>query len=529
MFSIKRVHSITLLASAFALAGCGTVRPQADFDRTGSLIAQRTGSPSVYDPQSEAAIDARLDELMRDGLTADEAVQVALLNNKAFQSVFQEVGISKADLVQSALLTNPTLSLSARFPNGSGRSNLSFGLAQEIVDLWQIPVRKRIAKDQLDQAIFHVVSSAIDLSTRTKQAYYTLLVLAETKGVLSESVALLNHAQRLASDRFQAGEASILDVNLVQSNVYEASMRLALTTGEERSARAAFARLLGLSDFDTGVELIDTLVQADSPHPDEGELLELALASRVDVRMAAAELDAAEAEIKRQRRSVVSSVSVGVDGERPDARAPRSLKPLPPAPPRADLSGVTASQTVNEAVTQLAQARRGQSQALGQNAKDLLLQQFDNWRGRKLEKKQAVDLLLGPSLQVTLPIWDQNRAQVAKAGFQFTQKQKDYAELVLGVVEEVKQTLAALDTNEELLRISNDEALPLAKQNVGTAQRVYEAGEDSILALLLAQQNLNSQRESNIKLRGDYASATADLERAVGGRPSPVAETASDS
>jgi outer membrane protein TolC len=523
-------HKIAaLMVGAFVLTGCGTVRPQADFDRAGAMVEARTGVDSAYDPQSEAAIEERVDELLRDGLTAEEAVQVALLNNKAYQSLFQEIGISKADWVQSKLLTNPTLSFSARFPKGGGRSNLSFGLAQEIVDLWQIPVRKRIAKDQLDRTVFQVVAHSIDLATQTKQAYYKLRVLEETGTVLDESVELLKHAQDLASDRFQAGEASVLDVNLVRSNVYEASMRLAVTKGEARSARAAFERLLGLAGSRAGVALTDELPQPNSLDASETALVEQALAARVDIQMAAAELDAAEAEIKRQRRSVVSSVTVGIEGERPDARAPRSLKPLPPAPARADLSGVTASQTVNEAITNLAQARSAQAQAAGQNARDLLLQQFDAWRGRQLEKKQTIDLIIGPSIQITLPVWDQNRAQIAKAEYQFAQKQKDYAEQVLGVVQEVKQTLAALDTNRELLRISSDEALPLAKQNVGTAQRVYEAGEDSILAVLLAQQNLITQREANIKLRGEYASALADLERAVGGRESGVADAESES
>ncbi len=518
MIRRKQLGMYATIIGAFALAGCGTVRPQADYQRAETLIQERTGSQSVYDPESESVIDQHVSDLLSDGLTADEAVQIALLNNKGFQSLFQEIGVSKADLVQSALLSNPTLTFSARFPKGGGRSNLSFGLAQEIVDLWQIPVRKRIAKDQLEQTVFRVVTSAIDLAARTKQAYFKLRVLQETEGVVEQNVTLLQHSQEIAENRFQAGEASILDVNLVRSNVFEATMRLASLRGDERVARAAFERLLGLYNGQSEIALTDTLASPAGPIAEEKEFLEQALRSRVDVRMAAADLDAAEAEIKRQRRAVVPSVALGVDGERPDARAPRSLKPLPPLPPKADLSGVTASQTLNEAVTQLAHARQPQSQALGQNAKDLLLQQLDNWRGRKLEKRQTVDLLLGPTIQIALPVWDQNRAQIAKAQYEFAQKQKDYAELLLGIVQDVKQTLATLDATRELLCISREEALPLAEQNVGTAQRVYEAGEDSILVLLLAQQNNNAQREANIKLLGDYASALADLERAVGGR-----------
>ena len=115
--------------------------PTDDYAHASALIRQRVGAETVYDPQSDSLVEARVEELLKDGVSVDEAVQIALLNNKEFQSRFQEIGVSKADLVQSALLTNPTLSFSARFPEGGGRSNLSFGMAQELVDLWQIPVR----------------------------------------------------------------------------------------------------------------------------------------------------------------------------------------------------------------------------------------------------------------------------------------------------------------------------------------------------------------------------------------------------
>jgi len=497
--------------------GCGTVRPEKDYARTGELIQQRTGSDSVYDPAAESEIQQKVAGLLADGLSLEESVRVALLNNRAFQSLFQEIGVSRADVVQSALLTNPSLSLSARFPEGGGRSNLSFGFGQEIADLWQIPVRKRIAKDQLEQTIFRVVNAAIDLTARTRRAYYEVRAQEEAERVIRENLELLQHAQQLAKNRFDAGEATILDVNLVTSSVLEGQMRLESSHRDLAVARAGFERLLGLSFEQAGVKLTDALPEAADVDTDESVLVKRALETRLDVRMAALDLDAAEAEVKHQHRSVVSNVVVGIDGERPEARAPRSLKPLPPTPQRPDLSGVTASQSINEAITQLAQVGRGQAQTAGQNAKDLALQQLDNWRGRKLEKRQTVDLLLGPSLQVTLPIWDQNKAQIAKAHFKYLQKQKDYEEMALGVMQEVREATATLRAAKKLLELSAHDAIPLAEQNIGTAQRAYEAGEESIVTLLVAQQTLNSQREAGIRFAGDYAGALADLEKAMGG------------
>ena len=303
-------------------------------------------------------------------------------------------------------------------------------------------------------------------------------------------------------------------------------MRLESIRRDRRIVRAAFEHLLGLSDGSSGFETTDTLKIPAERVVSEADLIEQALLNRVDVRVAAADLDAAEADIKQQDRAVVPSIAIGIDGERPEARAPKSLKPLPQALTNLDLAGLTSSEALNKAIARSAQTGQTPGSVQFQNARDRLLQGLDASRERQFEKSQRIDLLLGPSIQITLPVWDQNRAQIAKAHMRLTQKQKDYAELLLGIVRDVKQAVATLDAIQELLRISNEEALPLAEQNIGTAERVYEAGEDTILALLLAQENYNSQREANIALRGDYYSASADLELAVGGLPSAGSQDA---
>lgn len=500
------------------MAGCGTVRPEADYQRAGDLIEQRTGVGAAYDPNAEELVRKIVDELTDDGLTSDEAVRVALMNNPSFQAQFIGIGASRADVVQSRLLTNPTLSLSARFPEGGGRSNISFGLGQEIVDLWQIPVRKKIAEAELDRTIQNVVHTATDLTARVRAAYYQALVAQQTATIREENLQLVKHSLELAQHRFDAGEATILDVNLVKANVLDVQTQSIAANRDVHTSAIALARLLGLSSPLTTIALIDDLPSPDESVEDDAVLVERAFDARLDIRAAAAELDQAEYEVKRQKRAVVPSVTLGIDGERPDRRAPRSLKPLPPDPPIGSISRPTASQTLQDYVVQQVQTQRTSMQSMGQSTKDLLLQQFDEKRARDLEKRQAIDLLLGPSLQVTLPIWDQNRAQIAKAHFLLQQKQKEYEAVLASVVEDVLTTAETLRSAQQLIQLSTDDALPLAEQNVETAERVYEAGEESILALISAQTTLLAQRESQIAYLGDYATASAELERATGGR-----------
>src|SRR5262245_34616946 len=147
----------TFMLCLTPLAGCVGVEPRDDYARARSGVRAHTGAHDVFDPEDPDIVQARTDQLLADGLTLDESVRVALLNNRAFQALFDDVGASRADVVQSALLTNPSLALGARFPEGGGRSEITLGFAQDLVDLWQIPIRKKIAQAELEATVLGVV------------------------------------------------------------------------------------------------------------------------------------------------------------------------------------------------------------------------------------------------------------------------------------------------------------------------------------------------------------------------------------
>ena len=51
----------------------------------------------------------RVKALLGNDLTAEAAVQIALLNNRKLQAVYNRLGIAQADLVQAGLPPNPIL------------------------------------------------------------------------------------------------------------------------------------------------------------------------------------------------------------------------------------------------------------------------------------------------------------------------------------------------------------------------------------------------------------------------------------
>ena len=226
------------------LPGCKTVDPRPDYAKADARIAQATGLSETYRPGDDAAIEKRVAELLGEGLTADAAVRIALLNNRDLQAAWLNIGMAKADWVQSGLLSNPTVDFAMRFPASTGIPDLTADLAQNIADLWRIPVRQRGAKHDLDQAILELADKAAELAAQAKQAYYDVAGAEMALQIAEENLTTARRLLDLALIRRQAGAGAETDVNLSRGPVLEAE--LAVKTGRLSvgDARIALAKLL---------------------------------------------------------------------------------------------------------------------------------------------------------------------------------------------------------------------------------------------------------------------------------------------
>src|SRR5215470_3158776 len=133
---------VTLAFAAAALIGC-RVDPGPDYARVREHAEHAVGQPVDYRPEEDPVVAAKVAELMHGGLTADKSVRICLLNNRGFQAGWMNIGMAKADLVQSGLLSNPSVDVAVRLPALGGLADVTADLAQNIVDLWQIPIKKQ--------------------------------------------------------------------------------------------------------------------------------------------------------------------------------------------------------------------------------------------------------------------------------------------------------------------------------------------------------------------------------------------------
>jgi hypothetical protein len=174
-------------------------------DRASQHLEHAIGTETLYRPDDNAVIEQQVAHLTAGGLTADEAVQVALLNNPRLQAAVYRLGISRADFVQSGLFTNPSLSFSLRWPDGGGLTNLQAGIAQNVAELWQIKHRKEAAERDLDRTILDVAREASMLALDARVAYWRAVRADRESDLARENLALGQKLIDVAISRREAG------------------------------------------------------------------------------------------------------------------------------------------------------------------------------------------------------------------------------------------------------------------------------------------------------------------------------------
>ncbi len=478
----RRGVELAFAAVGMLLGGCATVRPQADYARVAERVTDATGVSDVYRPDEDEQTLALVNERLAEGLSVDDAVAIALLNNPTLQASFFGVGMARADAVQAGLLSNPGLGVSLRLPAGGGLANVEAGLAQNIAELWQIPLRKQAAERSLDAAILSVARQAAVLATDTKRVYFAAVQAKELHGVVRENLGVATRLSKLAIERRDAGASTQIEVNLARTAVIEAELQAETTQLAADNALRELATLLGLSNRASELQLVDALPELPDKSLSEDALMRMAKVSRLDVAAARQLVDAAEARLRTEHRRVFPTVELGVSMER-DAQKSQGGR---------DVLADTARASV----------------ANGQPTAPEIQPRSD--------RDTDTDFVIGPALSLELPIFDQNQAQIAKAKYAYQQATKTLEALERQLVQQVHGVLDRVETNWRLVRMYRDRSLPLATENLELSQEAYRLGRASFLSVLEAQRFLLSSRRDYVNALGQAASTLPDMEQVVG-------------
>jgi len=295
----------SVLLSA-VLAGCASFSADGGFASVEKTAQSRLGKELRWarSAADQDAINQRVAELLSQPLTMDDAVQVALLNNRGLQASFQELGINEAELVQAGRLPNPGFSF-GRITRGDERE-IERGLHVNLARLLALPLTGPMEKRRFEQTQSLVAMNVLSLAADTRKAHVNALAAEENVRYMRQVKQAAEASAELARRMEQVGNFNKLQRAREQGFYADAALNLARAEQAQRATRERLTRLMGVWGAQAQFTLPERLPDLPAQPLDLPDIERVALAQRLDVQAAklAAEQTAKNLGLTRRTRFI---------------------------------------------------------------------------------------------------------------------------------------------------------------------------------------------------------------------------------
>ena len=277
----------------FALSACAEFSPDGGMETVAAIAGDAGGGQVVKlhnDEEIRGAEDRVRQLLRRRRLSANSAVQIALLNNKGLQATYNELALSEAKGVEDSLPPSPSLSLSRLA--ASGQLEIEKQILVNVLGLFTLPKRREIAAVEFRQAQFRAAGETLRIIAEAKRAYYRAVASAETEALMRQSKASAEAASELTRRLGESGAVAKLDQAREHVFYAEITGELARARQTKEADREALIRVLGLWGAEIKFQLPRRLPPLQRQPRRKTDIEREALQRRVDVEMARLEVEA---------------------------------------------------------------------------------------------------------------------------------------------------------------------------------------------------------------------------------------------
>ena len=309
----QRFTRAIAILGAVLVSGCATFSKDGGFGAVESAARDRGLQQELAWARSDeeaGRVRERVARLLAEPVTAETAVQIALLNNRGLQATYADLGIAESDLVQAGRLRNPGFRFE-RLTRGE-EVEIERTFLFDILGLLTMPVRTGIERRRFGLAQSRVTGEVLQVAADTRRAWYRAVSAQESARYAEQVQQAAEASAELARRMAAAGNFSKLDQAREQVFYAEATAQLARARQMALADRERLTRLLGLWGEAIGYTLPERL--PDPPQsPREIEAIETrALEQRLDVKSAMQEAEAVAAALGLTRvTGFVSVLEVG--------------------------------------------------------------------------------------------------------------------------------------------------------------------------------------------------------------------------
>ncbi len=292
---MKRIFRLGALAAAtVVLAGCASVNiDQAVQDTNDSTTTFTGGKLELSRTQQQQQARTKLtNELLGKPLSMDDAVQLALANSPAVQTLLAQSWAELAQANQAGRISNPVFTFERiRFADELELGRLlSFGL----LDLLTLPQRRIIARGQTEQAKVQLSSNVVEQVTQVRQGWVRAVTAQQTLQYAEQVNRTAQASAELAKRMQQVGNFTKLQRARQQAFYADATAQLASSQHAATAAREELIRQLGLTDAQANELKLPERLPDLPKAPRQPEVVNAtAMQQRLDVQMARSQLDIA--------------------------------------------------------------------------------------------------------------------------------------------------------------------------------------------------------------------------------------------
>lgn len=280
----------TLLVLPVLLAGCSAQYTSAAISETAQLTRPQISTPPQWQrtEQERSAARQKRDALLAEPLTADGAVAVAMLSNRAVQADLAELGIAGADLAAASRPPNPGFSF-ARLSRGE-ELEIERSISANVLGLFTWPVARTVEKRQFERTKWQTAGNVLHRAAETRKAYFRAVAAQQAAQFVAQIQQAAEAQADLAKRMYGVGNWSLLDYGREQLFYAEVTTLTAQRQLQAARERSRLMRELGL---EPGAKLLlpDRLPDLPAALDESGSREAQAMNERLDLRAGRAEVD----------------------------------------------------------------------------------------------------------------------------------------------------------------------------------------------------------------------------------------------
>jgi cobalt-zinc-cadmium efflux system outer membrane protein len=301
------------------LTGCASVDLSAGFPEVGAAVEERASTRIVWNQGTELDQEAaeQVRSLLRRKLTVDDALQVAMLNNRDLQTIYADLGLAQADLVQARLFKNPVLDAAILFPLSGVRPDLQLSVVVNLLDALYVPLRKRVAAAQFEEAKLRVTGAVLDFTAQVRRAFYVHQANEQLVELRRTIVQALAASLAVSRRLHEAGNISDLDLARDRVQTETSKVMLRSAESEAQQSREQLNTMLGAWGEETGWEIEGRMPDIPTEPTQVNGVERVALARSIDLSHARQRILVAGQQLGYSRASaLVPDVDLGASAER---------------------------------------------------------------------------------------------------------------------------------------------------------------------------------------------------------------------